>query len=613
MERRSFLRRGLFYTVAAAAPVLSACGGGGNNGIFIPPLVAPPPPAPAPQPSEPAGRYVFGQGVASGDPKETSVVFWTRCVRPDATSSAVPLRLEVSDSADFTSLAARVDLEANARFDNTVRAKVTGLAADTRYFFRFVAGSDRSAVGRTRTAPAAASPRAQVRFAWFTCQDWSINHWGALDLMAAEDDLDFTVHVGDYVYETVGAKFQAGVSEATHTAIKLPNGVALADGSVYANTVDDYRALYRTYRGDARLQVLHAKFPLIAIWDDHEFSDDCWQDHQTYTNANTQQTARRRSASQAWVEYMPVDFGDVSFDLENPAYDNVRIYRDFHFGPLLHLVMTDERLYRDDHVISEALVAQQTGADPVTGNSSIGSRYFAPQDTLLQLEAARTQALGRAPSILGPTQTTWWKNTLKASNATWKVWGNEVSLSRMWVDLRASAPPPYNQRYVVNCDAWDGYPAHKAELMGYLKAQDIRNVVAITGDLHAFQCGVIRDLPDPATGTPVMIDFVCAGISSSSFYSYIAAGAKGTPLEALTATPAAFEAVMRGNNPDLVFADHNAQGYASATVTAKEFAVVFSKVLPLDANGMAPANPLQKRTRIRLAVGSTAPVIEDNV
>ena len=26
---------------------------------------------------------------------------------------------------------------------------------------------------------------------------------------------------------------------------------------------------------------------MIAIWDDHEFSDDSWRDHQTYNNANT--------------------------------------------------------------------------------------------------------------------------------------------------------------------------------------------------------------------------------------------------------------------------------------------------------------------------------------
>ncbi|HZX27240.1 MAG TPA: alkaline phosphatase D family protein, partial [Telluria sp.] len=187
------------------------------------------------------------------------------------------------------------------------------------------------------------------------------------------------------------------------------------------------------------------------------------------------------------------------------------------------------------------------------------------------------------------------------------------TLNRMWIDLRASAPAPYNNQYVVNADAWDGYPTARADLMGYLKAQNIRNVVAITGDLHAFQCGVIRDNPDPAVGTPVAVDFVAAGISSDSFYSYLHAGAGGTPLAPLVATPQTFDAVIKGNNPDFVYADHNAQGFAIASVTAQSFQVVFHKVKPLNADGSKPASPLLKKTRITLAAGSTQPALEDNV
>ena len=587
MDRRQFLGRTAFFTVASAA--LSACGGS----------------------DEPAGRYAFGQGVASGDPKDTSVVFWSRCVRADGSTADVSLTLQVSTSSDFASLIANVPLVASATYDHTVRAKVTGLTPGTRLYYRFMAGSDFSAVGTTRTAPAANST-APVRFAWFTCQDWSVNHWGAMSLMAQED-LDFLVHVGDYIYETVDAAFQAGAAEPAHGAIRFPDGTALPGGARYATTLADYRTLYRTYRGDARLQALHAKFAFIPTWDDHEFSDDCWQDHQTYTNANAQQTARRRAASQAWVEYMPLDFGDVSFSTTHTAYDNLRIYRDFRFGAHLHLVMTDERLYRDDHIVSEAVIAQAQGHDPINGSDSIGARYFVQQPVLGQFEAQKTAALGRAPSILGATQTQWWKDTLKGSSATWKVWGNELMLNRLWMDLRAAAPAPYNALYVVNCDAWDGFPAHKAELMGFLKSQNIRNVVAITGDLHAFQCGVVRDLPDPAAGTPVLVDFVCAGISSSSFYSYVKAGAAGTPLAALVASPEGFDAALKLNNPDLRYADHNAQGYASATVSADKMVVVYTKVKPLQADGNAPASPLLKRTRITVASGSNTPVIEDNV
>lgn len=591
MDRRDFLKRTTYFTVAAAGAglTLAACGSANES---------------AP------GRYTFPQGVASGDQKEASAVFWTRCV-PAAGTGDVDVRLDVAGDAAFANLVAVVHLGATAAYDHTVRAKVTNLAPATRYWYRFVAGADVSAVGQALTAPATGSTPAQLRFAWMTCQDWSVNHWAAMELMAQED-LDFIVHLGDYIYETVGAAFQAGVAEPAHARIALPDGTAQGPAE-YATTLDDYRTLYRTYRGDARLQALHAKCPMIVIWDDHEFSDDCWQDHQTYTNANLQQTPRRRAANQAWAEYMPVDWGDVSFDLQKQTYDNIRIYRDFRFGTLLHLVMTDERLYRDDHVVGEAAYAKLLGHDPENGNDAIGARYFVPQPLLQQFERADTAALGRVPSILGTTQTQWWKDTMKGSTATWKVWGNEVTLNRMWLDLRAQAPAPYNQLYVVNADGWDGYPAHRAELMGYLSTQGVKNVVAITGDLHAFQCGVLYDNADPATGKPVAVDFVGAGISSSSFYKYLSAGAAGSPLAPLVATPATFDGVMRANNPAFAYADHDAQGYSVATVTAAGFTVVFNKVKPLNPDGTKPAAPLSKRTRITLAAGSTTPTVADNV
>lgn len=592
MDRRNFLGRTAFFTVAAAC--LGACGGGGGS-------------------AAPAGRYAFAQGVASGDPKDTSMVFWTRCTATDTSADDIAVVLEVSTHSDFARLLASVPLTASAVHDHTVRAKVTGLQPGTRLHYRFLAGSDTSALGTARTAPAASSTE-PVRFAWLTCQDWSVNHWGAMELLAQEE-VDFLLHVGDYIYETVPAPAAAppGSVEAAHAPIRLPDGTLLPDGSCHATTLADYRTLYRTYRGDARLQALHARCAMVVTWDDHEFSDDCWQDHQTYTNANVQQTARRRAASQAWVEYMPLDFGDVSFDAANPAHDNLRIYRDLRFGALVHLVMTDQRLYRDDHPVSEAVVAQAQGHDPVQGNDLIGSRYFVPQPVLAAFEAQKTAAMGRAPSILGTTQTQWWKDTLQHSDATWKLWGNAVTLNRMWLDLRATAVAPYDNLYVVNCDTWNGFPAHQAELMGFLKAHGIQNVVALTGDLHAFQCGVVRDRPDPATGSPVLVDFVCAGISSASFYSYVQASAEATPLAALVASPATFDAALQAHNPDLRYADHHAQGYALATVSANRLVVVFHKVHPLDAAGRVPARLLHKRTRITLAKGSTTPVIEDGV
>lgn len=174
---------------------------------------------------------------------------------------------------------------------------------------------------------------------------------------------------------------------------------------------------------------MHERFAFIAIWDDHEFSDDSWGDTQTYSEGEKHDTNRRRSANQAWFEFMPAD---VTLDSAATGFQNIKIYRDFQFGKLMQLVMTDQRLYRADHVVPEQM------ANPATGQplGSIGARYLAAQDLYSAAEAQKVAAVGGsdplvAVSMLGATQRDWWKSTMKASSANWKLWGNEVSLLRM--------------------------------------------------------------------------------------------------------------------------------------------------------------------------------------
>ena len=112
MDRRGFLRSSAYFTVASAGGLLAACGGSDDT----------------PQ----QGSFTFPLGVASGDPKEGSIVFWTRCA-PKTGSDEVELRLEVARDAAFTDVAGVVELKALPLYDHTVRAKLTGLAPATRY------------------------------------------------------------------------------------------------------------------------------------------------------------------------------------------------------------------------------------------------------------------------------------------------------------------------------------------------------------------------------------------------------------------------------------------------------------------------------------------------
>ncbi len=437
MDRRQFIKLGGFITVSAATGGLAGCGGGSDS------------PAPAPGvPPATGANWKFPQSVASGDPRSDSIMLWTRVVPTSlddvatvTVKSGVTVRVQVTAADNTASLGSNkaldgstvvdVQLELNADFDNTIRHKVTGLQPNTVYFYQFTAGEVRSNVARFKTAPAAEASVSQLQFAYLTCQDWSINHWGALDHIAKNEKLDFIVHLGDYIYETVGETFQVGSVETRHGALTLPDGTFKngSSGAKYATTLADYRYLYKKYRTDTRLQAVHERFAFIAIWDDHEFSDDCWGDTQTYAEGEKHDTPRRRSANQAWFEFMPAD---VALDSAATGFQNIKIYRDFQFGKLMQLVMTDERLYRADHVVPEQM------ANPATGLplGSIGARYLVAQDLYSGVEAQKVAAVGgtdplAAISMLGATQRDWWKSTMKASTSTWKLWGNEVSLLRM--------------------------------------------------------------------------------------------------------------------------------------------------------------------------------------
>ena len=581
MDRRNFLRRsaaqaGALITASTALSSLVGCGGGGGATPIQPlPATFPGSSTPLPTTAAASGSFKFPQSVASGDPKPDGAVLWARVVPTSADdvstatgAGSYTVTLKISSAAGNAALLgttaaltgsvdATADVPVYEFYDHTLRHRISGLQPATVYYYQFTAGSSSSRIGRFKTAPAADADISALNFAFISCQDWSVNHWAGLDALAAEN-IDFVVHLGDYIYEAVGADYQAGGVETAHAALTLPDGTALPTGGKYATTLADYRYLYKRYRTDRRLQNLHERFAFVVIWDDHEFSDDCWQDRETYDNGtynattqvgdNTAQPSRRLSANQAWFEAMPAD---ISFTLDpGQGITGIRIYRDLKFGKLMHLVMTDQRLYRADHLIPEAVPS------PLTGQAvgSIGARYMVPQATLAGVEAAKLAAGATLPdplalvSVLGAAQRQWWVQTMTTSTAQWKVWGNEVSLLRMGIDGNKipSAPAAFKTKFILNADQWDGFNAERKYLMGQLLAKGVKNVVAVTGDIHAFYAGVVMADFDAATPVPAMVDLVTAGVSSNSNFSYFYGAATQPSFAALKPLVATSEAEAEG-------------------------------------------------------------------
>ncbi len=330
----------------------------------------------------------FPYSVASGDPRPDSVILWTKVQDPDMPDA---VQVEVATDENFSDIVFTRSLTAEAAYDYVVKLRVEGLMPYTTYYYRFIYGSgalmEYSNVGRTRTAPDPTDPK-PVRFAVVYCQDYVGRYYNVFAKMLKDhdEDIDFVVHLGDYIYETTGdPSFQNSSSDREIVFSDEAGAIALGDGTepyFGASSLSNYREIYATYRTDEVFQQVHERWPMITIWDDHEFSDDSWGATATYFDGRKDEydEDRKRNSEQAFFEWAPIDVGinaDGVFELDaSMLYPNSKIYRDFHFGSLLHLVMTDYRNYRPDHIVPEDAFPGTIVLDRATLEGAMGTEMY---------------------------------------------------------------------------------------------------------------------------------------------------------------------------------------------------------------------------------------------
>ena len=285
----------------------------------------------------------FPQSVASGDPRPNGIVLWTRIASQRTNVQRVAYEIAREDDVRFARPVLRGVAETSRTRDNTVKVQLNRpeLRPFQKYRYRFIYEGDASRTGHFKTLPAPTADVPSVRFGYVSCQDYTNGYYNAFYHLAREGELDFVVHLGDYMYETVSSEsFQGGGPP--------DRGFTFPDGGNECLTYEDYRFAYKKYRTDRNLQALHEKCAFIMIWDDHEFANDAYQvfaPDQSGTDATpSNNPARRQAASRAWAEFNPVG---VPFNAARGPLDEIRLYRSFEFGNLMQLVMTDQRLYRD--------------------------------------------------------------------------------------------------------------------------------------------------------------------------------------------------------------------------------------------------------------------------
>lgn len=501
-SRREFMRGVALGAVAVGGLGVAGCGGGSDDVADAGPVVT------------------FAHGVASGDPLADRVILWTRLGVDDG--STVALRWELASDAAFATVVASGTAEAAAAQDHTVKVDAGGLQPGSAYWYRFSALGVTSPVGRTRTLPAAGAT--QVRLAVFSCSNYPTGYFNVYAEAALRNDLDATVHLGDYLYEYARGGY------ASEDAAALGREVEPATEIL---SLADYRARHAQYRLDADLQALHARAPMIAVWDDHEITNDTWREgaenHQPATEGDF--GTRRAAALQAYHEWMPtrVDAPDT-------------IYRSFDFGNLVSLHMLDTRVIGRDEQLDYA-------------------DYF----TASGLDAAAFAADLSDPTrqLLGATQTTWLQQRLAASSATWQVLGQQVLMGRMnipapillealqpgsgvsvsdyaaIVAIAQTAPATLTPQQLAilaqpsipyNLDAWDGYAVARETLLGTARALD-KNLVVLAGDTHNAWASDLRDLAGNAVG----VEFATPSVSSPGFEAFFTEEDPAALAAALTA------------------------------------------------------------------------------
>ena len=238
------------------------------------------------------------------------------------------MELEVARDRGFRRVVARKLIPTSGRIDHAVKARVGGLRAHEQYYYRFSTRGEDSPVGRFRTALPPDS-RQPVKFAFFSCQDYTFGFYNA-HLLLAREDVDFVINLGDYIY-----------AEAYH-ARGGPTAGARTDPIGEATTLADYRAKYALYRSDSALRRMHQQFPMISIWDDHEVVDNYaggvagggLSPDKRYTEA------RKEAGYRAYFENMP------TFPQGNRR--GKRTYGARRYGRNVDLVLLDQRQYRAD-------------------------------------------------------------------------------------------------------------------------------------------------------------------------------------------------------------------------------------------------------------------------
>lgn len=412
--------------------------------------------------------FPFSLGVASGDPSADGFVIWTR-IAPQPLApygglggKTVEVKWDVAADRGMQQILQSGTTQAVAASGHSIHVEVAGLEPGRDYFYRFRTGEAESAVGRSRTLPAAGSAPSELRFATAGCQRWEQGYFTAWKRVA-EEEFDFVFHYGDYIYE-----FAARQKRRAENPRSLPQDFG------ECITLSDYRRRYALYKTDSDLQAAHASCAFLPSFDDHEVAGNWSGDTQTKVRTKTPFMPRRAAAFQAWYENMPVRKNVL------PRGPDIVAYRALRFGNLADVAVLDTRQYR---------------SRPACADEFANCREARASDR----------------TMLGAAQERWLADTLSASKSVWQVLAQQVLFAEL--NWRSFANHDGDETE-LRMDSWDGAAAGRERVLKILRQAQAVNPVVLTGDLHRGLALEISADPKNVAGPCAAVEFLASSISS---------------------------------------------------------------------------------------------------
>ncbi|HZL79028.1 MAG TPA: acid phosphatase, partial [Candidatus Limnocylindrales bacterium] len=305
-------------------------------------------------------------GVAAGDASSQDAILWTRAVDTNALA-IVALTAQVSTDPGFGSYLSFATSTDTTK-DYTAKVAATGLAASTKYYYRFTDGIVTSLAGTFKTAPNT-NTAAAVSFAFSGDCDGLIRPYALASQIPAKN-LDFFMFDGDTIYETSASIGSPAVTSTT----------SATKAQLFTDFSRKYRQQFLPVNpgGQNCLQSFFAGQGNYTAYDNHELGNKQYINGgapagaaistdpvnlptgtgfagKPADNADTNvsgpfinKSAGFQTLQQVYMNYQPVKERGTISALSDPRTDGTRqLYFAQPWGKNVLFVNVDDRTYRD--------------------------------------------------------------------------------------------------------------------------------------------------------------------------------------------------------------------------------------------------------------------------